>query len=282
MLDGLTKRSLFLSCAIALAPATAMANGNCGLDEPCEVELGTYNIALPEDPAKGFVLYFHGAGGNGGAVVTNETFVDPFLERGYGVIAPTGITPPGPGARWGNNWALKDGREPWRDDFAFTAQVLDDAEQRFDVDLSKLLVTGYSRGGSFVWDLACHSDVEFVAFAPVAGAFWIPLPEQCASGPMNMLHTHGFVDTTVPLEGRWTSDERGQGDVFQGLQILRATNGCAGVRPDDFAMGDQFRCRIWAECTGDTELQLCLHNGGHGVPDGWADLALDWFERVTG
>ena len=38
--------------------------------------------------------------------------------------------------------------------------------------------------------------------APVAGAYWEPLPETCPSGPMSLRHVHGLADPTVPMKGR--------------------------------------------------------------------------------
>jgi polyhydroxybutyrate depolymerase len=43
---------------------------------------------------------------------------------------------------------------------------------------------------------------------------------------------------------------------------------------------EQFWRRSWQRCTDDTALELALFPGGHGVPKGWAEMALDWFEGL--
>jgi polyhydroxybutyrate depolymerase len=43
-------------------------------------------------------------------------------------------------------------------------------------------------------------------------------------------------------------------------------------------MSDTLDCRVWNACAPGTELEFCLHDGGHGVPPGWAEATLDWFE----
>lgn len=271
--------ALILALVATTSPAQA-----CGGNEPCELADGEYHFLAPDGwdgqeklPA---ILHFHGGGSTGLAVVNNKSFVEPVLARGYAVLAPTSLIRPG----WTRGgWSVDDGRPPQRDEVAFAHAVLADAQDRFAIDPARVLVTGFSRGASLVWDIACASGPDFPAYAPIAGGFWRPYQTDCPGGPIQMFHVHGFQDTTVPLEGRplWNGRFE-QGDIFAGFQVLRQTNGCTGLRPDEFAMGEPLSCRIWNECASGTELQFCLHNGGHTVPAGWADQALDWFESLSG
>jgi len=270
---------LALLLVLALAPPAPRAQECGGADSPCRVGLGEYHASVPQRPASErppAVVHFHGAGASGAAVVGDSSLVEPLLARGYVVIAPTGLTRPG---RSGGSWSF-GARPRLRDELAFVREVLTDAEARFHIDRSRVLLSGFSIGGSLVWYLACAAPGEFAAFAPVAGGFWEPLPEACA-GPVRLLHTHGWRDRTVPLEGRPLRPGLVQGDIFQGLQLWRRTNGCAGRRADSFATDGGFWRRDWADCAPGTALGLILHPGGHEVPPGWADLALDWFETVV-
>ena len=187
--------------------------------------LGAYRVALPDRPAPPSghpaVMFFHGAGGSAQAL-GNAAMVDAFIARGYAVIAPDGL--PRPGSRFGPGWSFHPLRAKLRDERAFAREVLDDAAARFGVDRNRILLSGFSIGGSLVWYLACADPGLAAAYAPVAGAFWRPHPEMgsCA-GPVRLLHTHGWRDETVPLEGRpLRGGEILQGDVFHGLEI-RAT-----------------------------------------------------------
>lgn len=76
-----------------------------------------------------------------------------------------------------------------------------------------------------VWYLACHRPARFAAFAPIAGAFWEPLPERCTGPRPKLIHVHGTSDATVPLAGRTLRSGYRQGDVFRSLAIL-APLGC--------------------------------------------------------
>ena len=258
----------------------------CGIEGPaCEVALGSYRIALPETapPEAGYpaLLFFHGAGGTGARTLDNKAMVDTFLERGWAVIAPDGLMRPN--SNFGPGWSFLPSRPAQRDELAFAREILADAADRHGIDRASVLMSGFSIGGSLVWYLACRDPSVATAYAPVAGAFWRPHPEVGAcAGPVRLLHTHGWRDQTVPLEGRpLRSADILQGDVFHGLLILRDANGCEGLRADAYDTDGPFWQRWWTRCTEGSALELALHPGGHVVPEGWADLALDWYGRVT-
>ena len=128
------------------------------------------------------------------------------------------------------------------------------------------------------WLLACEEGRRFAGFASIAGALRRPTPhEDCTGGPVRMLQIHGFADTQVPLEGRAIRDWH-QGDVFESLAMQRATNQCR-TRPSLIEFGNRFRCRIWSDCDSGHDVELCMHDGGHGLPRGWAEKTLEWFEK---
>lgn len=145
----------------------------------------------------------------------------------------------------------------------------------------RLLLSGFSRGGSMVWDVACLTPGFARAYAPAAGGFWLPMAHDCA-GPVDLLHTHGFADKVVPLEGRSIENaDTGQvfiqADVWEGLQLWRRKNACRPNAEDHQVTDGQWRKR-WACEAG--SLELVLHSGGHGLPKGWNGLVLDWFEGL--
>jgi polyhydroxybutyrate depolymerase len=250
-----------------------------------QTSLGTYRIALPKGdaPEAGFpaLLFFHGAGRSGADVIARTQMVATFNAAGWAVIAPDGMERPDrPGSR---GWFFHPERPSRRDEHAFTQEVLDDAAATQGIDRSRVLIGGYSIGGSLAWYIACQDPTIAAAFVPVAGAFWRPLPapQDCA-GPVRMLHTHGWRDQTVPLEGRpLRNGQIYQGDVFAGLSVMRAVNGCEGLRADSFDTDGPFWVRRWTACTPGSALEFALHTGGHIVPEGWAEMVLDWLETLA-
>src|SRR5512135_398380 len=187
---------------------------------------GTYRAVEPagwdgKSPVP-MVLYLHGYGQSSSDIVGDAELVAAVTSLGALLIVPDGLN---------RGWSHVGAPRRDRDDLGFLHAVVADAEARWPVDRAKVYATGFSIGGSMVWDLACHAAQGFAAFLPVSGAFWLPYPTQCESGPVTLRHVHGLTDTTVPMEGRTIRGRFTQGDVRKGWEILRATDRCA-VEPD--------------------------------------------------
>ncbi|MEP3278047.1 MAG: dienelactone hydrolase family protein [Stappiaceae bacterium] len=240
------------------------------------IDSGTYHLLLPEQKEyAGAVVLLHGGGGTGQGLLQGG-MAKAAVERGYVFVAPNGYHPT---ARFKNNWAVRAknfGHEI--DDIAFLSDVIDAVSEDHQIDRTKFLLAGFSRGGSMVWDVACHKPGLARAYAPSAGAFWDDLPEKCA-GPVDLFHTHGWDDPTVPLEGRpLFNDKVAQGDVWDAPRILRETNGCGKRQPEHSTIEGDRLWRHWSDCRAG-RIDLMLHPGGHGAPSGWAQTTLDWFEN---
>ena len=267
-----------IALALCLLGLPAQAQPACGdAATECLTAHGFYRLALPEGAAGPVpaLIHLHGWGGSSAATMKNRAMRAALAARGYALVAPEGIrTSP---ERSQKNWAVRDGRVYERDDLAFLAEVLEDAAAH-GIDRDRVLMTGFSRGASMVWDVACHAPGTARAYAPVAGAFWEPLPESCEGGA-DLFHTHGWADRVIPLEGRSVAGGTlTQGDTFASLKILRAANGCETEQPDASRIepGGHWR-RTWSSCSGG-RIELMLHPGPHGTPNGWLERALDWFE----
>ena len=269
--------------ALLLVPLMAAvtahgAQAGCAADPaPCTIDGGEYHAERPDAPDGSALVFIHGYNATGEGMLRARGMVDAALERGTTVIAPSGQPmDSGNGRRWG----FRPDRPGTRDDVAFLQSVRDDAVARFGLDRGRMLLAGFSIGGSMAAYVACAVPDAFPAYAPVGGNFWRPHPERCA-GPAPMFHTHGWRDGTVPLEGRVLGGGSvRQGDVFEAMQIWRDTNGCPKLQADGFETAGDFWRRRWSDCAA--PLELALFDGGHGIPAGWTDMALDWFEGLSG
>ncbi len=266
--------AMFLTAGQALAL-------DCGSEtEPCKIASGEYHIAVPAGWQGGpAVMYLHGYGSTGSKIIRNKRFVGRFTERGYAVIAPTALP-------WHQNkptdWAVRDGWNTYpRADVRFFRDVMADAAVHAQVDPERVLLSGFSRGGSMVWEVACLAPDFAHAYAPVSGGFWLPATEDCI-GPVHMLHTHGFADKLVPLEGRtWHNDEFdvtvSQADIWEGLKLWRRENECPNNAVKHDVKDGNWRKR-WS--CGQGSLELVLHKRGHTLPKNWTSIVLDWFENL--
>ena len=269
-----------LSC-LAFLTLSHGAQAACGVAaDLCQIDSGEYRITLPDEIGTDtpMLIFLHGFGGNANGTMNNRRLVQPMLDRGWAVIAPEGLRRGGTGPK---SWNFFPG---WtgRDEAAFLSDVAKDAARRFGTSNARVMLSGFSAGGFMVSYLACAQPGTFAAYAPVSGGFWRPHPERC-DGPVKLLHTHGWKDPTVPLEGRKLRNGTfQQGDIFAGLEIWRAANACPDEKPSRFSETGTFWRRAWTGCDPDSALEFALFPGGHTLPSGWSDMAIDWFETVTG
>lgn len=270
--------ALAVTAALGLSVSTTTALANCGSQpDSCMIAEGDYEAKLPPNSPENapMVVFLHGYGGNGNGSLGRKSLVQPILNRGYGIIAPNALM------RGSNtSWNFHPQRGSGRDEAAFIRAVIKDAAARFNLNPDRVLLAGFSIGGSMTSYLACQTPDIATAFAPVSGSFWRPHPTECAA-PVRLLHTHGWRDGTVPLEGRTVGSGFTQGDVFYAMSLWASTNKCEQPRADSFDTTAPFWRRSWTECAPDSALELALFDGGHVVPDGWADMALDWFAAAV-
>ena len=265
-----------LALACLLVAGAGAAQDCQGPGGACETADGTYRIVLPDVARAPSVLLLHGARADGAAMLRMRGVVATITGRGYAVIAPDGL---GREGRNGKFWSFRPDDTERRDDVAFLRQVVVDAVLRHGVDPERVILAGFSNGAFLTTAIACQTPDAFAAYAPIGGGFWRPHPERCA-GTVRLLQTHGWSDGAVPLEGRRLGDGRYlQGDIVEGLALFRAANGCETPAPTFYTKSGQFLRRAWA-CAPDSALEFALHPGGHSVPEGWADLMLDWFEAL--
>ncbi len=260
-------------------PAQAV---ECGPpDAPCAVDGGTYNIVLPDPLPEGplpVFVYLHGFAATGPGAAGHKPLVDPVLARGYAFLAPSGQ--PETLSNQGLDWGVHDDFDWARDDHAFLAAVLDDAVARFGLDRDRVLLAGYSRGGSMVWDVACTTPGYAAGYAAISGGFWEPMWESCA-GPVHLFHMHGWTDRTVPVEGKegdWFGQHYRMGSIWKGMALWQQTDGCG--KAADAAMAGDVWAKRWTGCAAGS-LTLALHPGNHSRPADWPGRVLDWFEATV-
>lgn len=272
-------RFFLLAFMLAGGPAAA-----CSSSTACTVADGEYFLASPEvEGLKPAVVYIHGFGGSGTGVFKNSGMVNGFLDRGYILAAPDGLSRPGMN---GGSWSFHPQLSNGRDEISFIESVRDDLIANHGADPERIYLTGFSIGGSMTAYLACAKPEAFNGYAPLGGNFWRPHPESC-EGPVRMLHTHGWTDGTVPLEGRVLRGEGLddanaliQGDIFHAMTIWRDANECDALKADRFVTEGDYLRRAWDRCAPGSALELAIFPGGHVIPRGWTTLITDWFEAL--
>lgn len=256
------------------APIAAAAESQGVMAAPCErcdVEEGYYRAAAPPDwdgkSPLPLVVYFHAWGKSPESVISARNLVGQLHQRGALVVAPF--------AEIGFWRQLGEGRaEQGRDEAAYVRRILADVKRRWPIDERRMLATGFSRGASMVWNIACYEGGLFTAYAPFGGAFWHSTPRACPSGPQALRHLHGLKDPIVGYDkvGKYDSSP-----VTEGVALFRRMNGAAAA-PSRTLVG-KVSCERWE---GEKPVELCVHSGGHWYPPNWLGKAYDWMIGLVG
>jgi len=126
------------------------------------------------------------------------------------------------------------------------------------------------------WLLACRAGDRLSGLVSVAGALRRPNTTDCAGlKGLPVMQVHGFADGQVPFEGRAIRDWH-QGSLWDILERARVANGCRS-HPDAIEISDRFRTRVWDDSCAGASVRLDIHDGGHGLPQGWTARAHAFF-----
>lgn len=267
-------RLLFSIFCLVIALVAFRPGGAFACPNPCTVESGTYQVLEPDGwdgkTPLPVIVWFHGYGRTGKFVVNSPNVGAQARSNGVLLVAPDGVN---------KSWSVRNAPGKYRDELVFVEEILADIRARWPVDEDRVWAAGFSLGASMAWDIACRKAGLFKAYFPVSGSFWAPIPEDCATAPSRLRHVHGMKDTVMPLEGRVIRDTWRQGNLFQGFDLWKTENHC-GIEPTRLETDGNRQCRVWSGCGAATELELCLHDGGHSIPRDWIESSIAWVNRL--
>jgi len=162
-----------------------------------------YYVATPRGgdatARRPLLLLYHGAGGTARDMLFDNGLAMAAVDAGFVVAALEAV--PGYGGRWATNpvdLAVAD-------DVAFTRQVVADVGTAMRVDPDAVFAVGYSRGGDFVYQLACRAPELVRGVAAVAATTLYTTREWCSADTASiapaMLVVLGTVDPLMPWSG---------------------------------------------------------------------------------
>jgi phospholipase/carboxylesterase len=177
-----------------LARLAAPANENTGIlhDHNEPGSRGGFSLYVPEyytpDRAWPLVMALHGGSGNGRGFLWS--WLRDARSHGAIVVAPTAT---------GSTWALM-GEDT---DTPNLARILASVQARWNIDRTKLLLTGMSDGGTFCYVSGLESASPFTHLAPVAASFHPLLAETADAERLRSLPVylvHGKLDWMFPVQ----------------------------------------------------------------------------------
>ena len=153
---------------------------------------GGFSLYVPEyytpDRAWPLVMALHGGSGNGRGFLWS--WLRDARSHGAILVAPTAT---------GNTWALM-GEDT---DTPNLAGILDFVRARWNIDSSRLLLTGMSDGGTFCYVTGLESASPFTHLAPVAATFHPLMAEMADADRLRRLPVylvHGRLDWMFPVQ----------------------------------------------------------------------------------
>src|ERR1700736_841164 len=181
-----------------LARLAQPANADTGIlhDHNEQGSRGGFSLYVPEyytpDRAWPLVMALHGGSGNG------RGFLWSWLRdaRSFGAIL---VAPTATGGTSKNTWALM-GEDT---DSPNLARILESVQNRWNIDPTKLLLTGMSDGGTFCYVSGLESASPFTHLAPVAATFHPLMAEMADAERLRRLPVylvHGRLDWMFPVQ----------------------------------------------------------------------------------
>ncbi len=177
-----------------LARLAQPANANTGIlhDHNEPGSRGGFSLYVPEyytpDRAWPLVMALHGGSGNGRGFLWS--WLRDARSHGAILVAPTAT---------GGTWALM-GEDT---DSPNLARILELVRSRWNVDSTKLLLTGMSDGGTFCYVTGLESASPFTHLAPVAATFHPLMAEMADAQRLRGLPVylvHGRLDWMFPVQ----------------------------------------------------------------------------------
>lgn len=146
-----------------------------------------YLMFLPKDyskngPASPMIVFLHGSGERGNDLEKVKAWGPPAIVEKNPNFPFIVISPQCPDGQWWNTYLLKG--------------MIDDILSKYNVDRSRIYLTGLSMGGYGAWDLAMAYPSYFAAIAPICGGGNPILASQLKDVPVWVFH--GMKDDAVP------------------------------------------------------------------------------------
>lgn len=213
------------------------------------------------DPAENMplMMHFHGGGGSPQGALQWEIDYRPLADTNRFIAVYPAALVDGTGcACWNNEGKYSNGI----DELGFASEMIDAIVANYNVDPNRIYASGFSLGGSLMWDYACFLGDKVAAVGVIAANMWEWTQSDCSDAlPTGVCHILGTNDFYAPYNGNQYSIS-----VAQQNAHWVSMNGSEAT-PTQEDIGGNVTRYIWPAgeaCHGHEHFRR--QGGGHDVP----------------
>ena len=223
----------------------------------------TYSPSIPSP----ILMAFHGGAGYAQEFMNYEADFRSIADTaGFILVYPQALEDPNDDNK--TSWLHKEPTN--HNDIYFIDALIDSLSSDYSVDNDRVYISGYSLGGMFSYELACHLNDRVAAFSSVAGAAFIGAFYNCnITHPTALLNIVGTNDDTHPY-----NDLNGWYYPVSEINSYWATVNNTDSAPlvvelPDLNISDGSQVEKYSWINGDgcvTVEEIKIINGGHDWP----------------
>ena len=186
-------------------PETTVETGLSSQSMMYDNENREYLIYIPQDYNNNnspmpILFAFHGFGGYNQYFINTADFRSLADQFNFIAVYPQGLVC-GDGTTWNTNPPGGDNKCS-QDDIGFFGALLYEISGNYNIDASKVFLTGYSNGADFSYSMACYQSSLVTAIAPVSGLMPMNNSSECQpSHATSLMIFNGTNDFSRPYNG---------------------------------------------------------------------------------
>jgi polyhydroxybutyrate depolymerase len=214
------------------------------------------------DQAVPLLLAFHSRTTDGGEILRTSQFVAWAAAMNFIVVSVNASNSAGISS-WNAGECCAPATDTNENDVLLTSAIIKAVETNYSIDSSRVWAVGHSNGGMMAYRLACDLSDKITAIAVVAGSL---VDTSCAPAKqVSLLHIHGDLDPTVPIQGGGKLDTP---NIYYSVLDYAKANTCTNSSITNFT--DEQQQFLW-NCPSGNQVQLVNYlNESHAWIDGFS------------
>lgn len=225
-------------------------------------EIRTYIVhdPFPGSGTRPLVVGLHCISGTAAGLLTYTGLIQKAKDENFIGVFPNSLSYL-TGTQW-NAGGLFEYATGGTDDVGFISALIDTMIKNYDIDTTRIYVTGHSNGSAMSYRVAAELSHRVAAMGAVAGQM---VYQYCdPEFPVPIIHFHGLSDSTAPYLGLTIDTTVVVPSVESVMNIWCGINNCNSI-PDTIMNENGIIGRKWASPNGKNDIVLytietCMHD----------------------